>query len=198
MHVADQPGSDSPVPGGALLVNAWIVEDGVQDEFLERIQELFERLRTHEGYLEGAVLRGTNPTRFISYVRMRSVEDRRRLLDDGEAGAVLRGLEQIARADVHSYSVVHQFDPHGPAGDMVASALPATVGPSPAGFDADARWTVKVGVQDLGGGWWEREYEVEAADSHDALERGREAARSANHYAKEIRAYTADPITGSR
>ena len=97
--------------GDALVVNAWVVADGAQGEFVELIDGLFEYLRTLDGFIEGAVLRGANPTRFVSYTRMRSARDRQRLFDDGQVSAQLRAAGRIAQADLHSYDVVRSFGP---------------------------------------------------------------------------------------
>jgi heme-degrading monooxygenase HmoA len=94
-----------------MLVNAWVVSDGAQDEFVELIDGLFEHIRTLDGFIEGQVLRGTNPTRFVSYARMRSPQDRQRLLDDGEVSARLEVVSRIARPDLHSYEVLRSFGP---------------------------------------------------------------------------------------
>jgi len=97
----------------ALLVNAWTVTDGDQDEFVEKLDGLFEQLRTRDGFVEGAVLRSTNPTRFISYVRWRSAQDRQRLFDDELLTRFLDDVGEIARADLHSYDVLRSFGPDG-------------------------------------------------------------------------------------
>jgi len=93
----------------AMIVNAWAVADGHQDEFVEALVGLFEHLCTLEGFVEGAILQGVNPTRFISYMRLRSAQDRQRVLDDREASARLRAVGRIARADLHSYDVLRAF-----------------------------------------------------------------------------------------
>lgn len=95
----------------AIIVNAWCVTDGCQEEFLEAIVELFEYARALDGFLAGEVLRGANPTRFVTYLRMRSPQDRQRLLDDREVSATLRSAERIARPDLHSYDLVRAFSP---------------------------------------------------------------------------------------
>jgi heme-degrading monooxygenase HmoA len=92
-------------------VNAWVVSDGQQEEFVEAIVRLFDHLRTLEGFIEGALLEGVNPTRFVSYTRLRSVEDRQRLFDDSEVKVLLRSAVQTARADLHRYRVVRAFGP---------------------------------------------------------------------------------------
>jgi heme-degrading monooxygenase HmoA len=109
MSAADQHGSTSFGPGTALLVNAWVVTDGNQEQFIERIEQLFEHLRTLDGFLEGAVLRGVNPTRFISYMRLRSVRDRQRIFDHSETENFLRAVEGIAHADLQSYDVLLSY-----------------------------------------------------------------------------------------
>lgn len=95
----------------ALLVSAWVVPDGSQDEFVERIEGLLEHLSTFNGFKEGAVLRGVNPTRFVSYVRLRSAQDRRDIFDDASVSAWLREIEAFARVEVHSYDVLRAFRP---------------------------------------------------------------------------------------
>jgi len=95
--------------GDAVFVNAWVVTDGCQEEFVEAIDGLFKRARQLDGFLEGELLRGVNPTRFVSYARMRSERDRQRLLDDREFSARLQTAGQIARSDLHSYEVLRAY-----------------------------------------------------------------------------------------
>lgn len=97
--------------GNAFLVNAWHVSDGEQDGFVEVLVGLYEHLRAVDGFVEGAILSGANPTRYVSYVRMRSAEDRQRLFDDERVWALLHALDPIARADLHSYDVLRSFAP---------------------------------------------------------------------------------------
>jgi heme-degrading monooxygenase HmoA len=110
-HVSDQTAPTDSTTGSAIIVNAWVVADGYQEEFVETLVRLFEHVRTLDGFIEGEFLRGANPTRFVSYVRMRSARDRQRLLDDSEVSALLRAAEQIARPDLHSYDVLRGFGP---------------------------------------------------------------------------------------
>jgi len=105
------PGLSSDTTGSAILVNVWVVWDGYQQEFVETIVGLFEYARTFDGFIAGEVLRGANPTRFVSYLRMRSAEDRQRVLNDSEVAAFLRTAERIARPEVHTYDVLHAFGP---------------------------------------------------------------------------------------
>jgi heme-degrading monooxygenase HmoA len=95
----------------AVLLNAWVVSEGDQDEFVALINGLFEHLRGLDGFIEGAVLRGVNPTRFVSYARMRSARDRQLLFDDKEHAAALRAAARIASGDLHSYDVIRSFGP---------------------------------------------------------------------------------------
>jgi heme-degrading monooxygenase HmoA len=97
--------------GSAIVVNAWVVSDGCQEEFVETIVGLFEYARTLDGFIAGEVLRGANPRRFVTYLRMRSAQDRRRVLDDREVTAKLRTAERIARPDIHNYDVLLAFGP---------------------------------------------------------------------------------------
>jgi heme-degrading monooxygenase HmoA len=97
--------------GSAIVVNAWLVSDGCQEQFVETVVGLFEYARTFDGFIAGEVLQGANPKRFVTYLRMRSAQDRRRVLDDCEVAAILRTAERIARPDLHNYDVLHVFGP---------------------------------------------------------------------------------------
>lgn len=111
MRLTSQPARAVDATSGALLVNVWVVSDGSQTEFVEAIVGLYEYLRSTEGFIGGALLAGADPTRFISYARLRSSQDRQRLLADGEVSARLRAMSRIARADLGSYAVLREFGP---------------------------------------------------------------------------------------
>jgi hypothetical protein len=112
MHatLVDQPAPDTDT-GTAIIVNAWTVSDGCQDEFVEMIVRLLDRIRTLDGFIEGELLQGVNPTRFVSYVRMRSTLDRRRALDDRQIRSLLRAVTAVAGPDLHNYDVLRVFRP---------------------------------------------------------------------------------------
>lgn len=64
--------SEQTQRAGALIVNTWSVQDGLQDEFVAGLTDLFEHVRTVAGFLHGQILQGANTTRYISVVVMRS------------------------------------------------------------------------------------------------------------------------------
>jgi hypothetical protein len=49
------------------------------------------------------------------------------------------------------------------------------------------KWSVRVGVQDADGEWWERQYEADAPDRVRALAAGRRAAWADNPFARDVR-----------
>jgi heme-degrading monooxygenase HmoA len=98
---------------GALIVNTWSVQDGLQDEFLAGLTDLLEHVRTVAGFLHGQILQGANTTRYISVVVMRSTLERDRALEEPETRRQLRELRRIARADAHGYVPLRQFVPIG-------------------------------------------------------------------------------------
>jgi heme-degrading monooxygenase HmoA len=108
-----RPITAEPTDGDALLVNSWHVSDGAQDEFLGLLEELFEYLQGLRGFVEGAVLRGVDPTRFVTYTRMRSRQDRQRAREDAEVSELLRAARRIAISDLHNYEVLHSFRARG-------------------------------------------------------------------------------------
>jgi heme-degrading monooxygenase HmoA len=102
--------SPADLSGSALVVNAWVVEDGQQEEFVQTIDGLFGCLSALDGFIEGELLRGTNPTRFVSWLRMRSPQHRQHLFDNAEVSTWLRRAERLARADLHNYTVLRGYN----------------------------------------------------------------------------------------
>jgi heme-degrading monooxygenase HmoA len=112
-HIANPVARTDATTSNAIVVNAWDVADGYQDEFVQTIVGLLEHVRTLDGFIEGELLRGVNPRRFVSYVRMRSGHDRQRLIDDSKVSALQRTAGRVARPDIHSYDVLGIFLPPG-------------------------------------------------------------------------------------
>ncbi len=97
----------------SIVVDMWVVSEDNRDEFLESLVGLFERLRTLDGFLDGQILQGVNPTLFVSYATLRSEKDREAAFDDKEIQAIMRAIGGIARAAPHSYTVARSFKPAG-------------------------------------------------------------------------------------
>jgi hypothetical protein len=98
---------------GALIVNTWSVQDGLQDQFVAGLTDLLEHVRTMTGFLHAQILQGANTTRYISVVVMGSTLERDRALEDPETRRRLRKLRRIARADAHDYLPLRAFAPVG-------------------------------------------------------------------------------------
>ncbi|MFZ1927460.1 MAG: hypothetical protein WAU42_15135 [Solirubrobacteraceae bacterium] len=98
---------------GALIVNTWSVQDGLQDQFVVGLTDLFEHVRTVTGFLHGQILQGANTTRYVSVVMMRSALERDHALEDPEIRRRLRELRRIARDDAHDYVPLRVFVPVG-------------------------------------------------------------------------------------
>src|SRR5437588_1558921 len=92
------PGARVPADGAerSIIVDLWNVADGDQDEFLSVLVELFERLRECDGFIDGQILRGVNPSLFISYATMRSARARDAALADPQLRATTRRLGGVA------------------------------------------------------------------------------------------------------
>ncbi len=98
---------------GALIVNTWSVQDGLQDQFVAGLTDLFEHVRTVPGFVHGQILQGANTTRYVSVVVMGSTLERDRALEDPETRRRLRELRHIARTDAHDYLSLRAFAPVG-------------------------------------------------------------------------------------
>jgi heme-degrading monooxygenase HmoA len=95
----------------SVVVDAWTVEDGSQEEFLDTLVALFERVRELDGFLEGAIFRGADKTRFISWARMRSPRERDAAMIDSQVRARVRSISGIAHPDLGAYTMLRTFSP---------------------------------------------------------------------------------------
>jgi heme-degrading monooxygenase HmoA len=109
--IANRGAPTDATASSAVIMNSWVVMDGDQEEFVEAIVRLLDRLRTLDGFIEGELLQGVNPTRFVSYVLMRSARARQYALDSSEVRTLTRAAAAFGRPDLHSYDVVRVFRP---------------------------------------------------------------------------------------
>jgi|GEM_PF-2781543 len=98
----------------SIVVDVWTVADGDQQEFIDTIVALFERMRAFDGFIAGELLQGANTTHFVSFARMRSAQDRDRVVEDRDIRMALRNLGGIARPHLNYYSVLRSFHPAEP------------------------------------------------------------------------------------
>jgi heme-degrading monooxygenase HmoA len=109
--IADGDAPAGATTSSAIIVNSWVVMDGDQEKFVQMIIRLLDRVRTLDGFIEGELLQGVNPTRFVSYVRMRSARARQNALNSSEVRTLRRAAAAFGRPDLHSYDVVRVFRP---------------------------------------------------------------------------------------
>jgi heme-degrading monooxygenase HmoA len=93
----------------SIVVDAWRVADGDQEKLIDALVGLFSRLRELDGFIEGEILRGVDPTRFVTYARMRSASERDAMFIDSEVQRVMRTIRGIARPDPGAYTVFRKF-----------------------------------------------------------------------------------------
>lgn len=99
----------------SIIVDAWRVADGDQEEFVDALVGLFSRMRELDGFIEGEILRGVAPTRFVTYARMRSAGERDAAFIDSQVQSALRAIRRIAQPDPGSYTVFRRFTAEGPS-----------------------------------------------------------------------------------
>jgi heme-degrading monooxygenase HmoA len=107
----DMPDAEQP----SIIVDAWRVADGDQEEFIDMLVGLFSRLRELDGFIDGEILRGVDPTRFVTYARMRSASDRDAAFIDSDVQGGLRAIREIARPDPGAYTVLRKFNAEEPS-----------------------------------------------------------------------------------
>lgn len=118
--------SAEPADDNAVLVISWYVSDGHQGEFVESLEDLFEYLRGVRGFVEGAILRGVNQTRFVTYATMQSPQDRQQVLEDAEVSKLLWAARRIAADDLHSYEILHSFGARGSFAGPDKNSIPGS------------------------------------------------------------------------
>lgn len=99
----------------SIVVDAWRVADGDQEEFIDALVGLFARLRELDGFIDGEILRGVEPTRFVTYARMRSASERDAAFTDSEMKGALRAIRRIARPDPGAYTAFRRFTAEEPS-----------------------------------------------------------------------------------
>jgi heme-degrading monooxygenase HmoA len=99
----------------SIIVDAWHVADGDQEEFIDTLVGLFTRLRELDGFIDGEILRGVDPMRFVTYARMRSASERDAAFIDSEMQRTLRTIRRIARPDPGAYTVFRRFTAEEPS-----------------------------------------------------------------------------------
>jgi hypothetical protein len=97
-----------------MVVDSWVVPDGSQEEFTTALIALIARLQEVDALTEGQILRGVDPTRFLSWVRFVSAQARDRGYLDEQVGELRRRIGQIAGPRPHSYTVLQRFPPRDP------------------------------------------------------------------------------------
>ena len=97
----------------SIVVDVWLVSDGSQSEFMDALVALIERVRTLDGFVDGQILRGVDPTLFVSYVTMRSARDREAAFLDSEVREMLRAIGGLAHKSPHAYTGARTFAPPG-------------------------------------------------------------------------------------
>jgi heme-degrading monooxygenase HmoA len=99
----------------SIVVDAWRVADGDQEEFIDTLVGLLSRLRELDGFIDGEILRGVDPTRFVTYARMRSASERDAAFIDSEVQGTLRTIRGIAQPDPGAYTVFRKFTAEEPS-----------------------------------------------------------------------------------
>ena len=106
----------SETPEQVIVLDLWTVPEEDRDEFMDAMVAMFERIRVLDGFLEGQILRGANPSLFATYARVRTAAERDAAMIDPEVQAVTRRLRAIAEPRPHAYTVAQSFTPASPKG----------------------------------------------------------------------------------
>jgi len=93
----------------SIVVDPWVVPDGSQDEFVPALVALMERLRDLDGFIDGQILEGVDPTRFVAWASFASARERDEAFIDSEVDGLLRRLGGIAHPAPQAYSVARRF-----------------------------------------------------------------------------------------
>jgi hypothetical protein len=93
----------------SIVVDPWIVRDGNQEEFVAALVALMERLQDLNGFAEGQILEGVDPTRFVSWASFTSAQARDEAFIDPQIDQLRRRLGGIAHPAAQAYTVARRF-----------------------------------------------------------------------------------------
>jgi hypothetical protein len=93
-----------------ILIDLWTIDPSRQQELVQRISELIRSMTTERpGFISAEVYESVDGHVVLVSVRMRSVEDRQKLMDSSAAHAGLRELRAIAKSHARLYRQVESF-----------------------------------------------------------------------------------------
>jgi hypothetical protein len=105
----------------SLVINAWTVVPERREELIDGLLALFKRFQSSEGFVEARVFQGSGGTGVLSYLRMHSAADQRRLDQDPEVQGRLVALREIGRPHRDLYDLVWVFTCPRTAGPVSTS-----------------------------------------------------------------------------
>jgi heme-degrading monooxygenase HmoA len=98
--------SESQAP---VIINMWQVEDGEQEQLLDQLADLFERLRKSTGAVDVHLYESVDGTRIASLVTMPSETARQDAMEHPEVRKIMRELDSIAHSHRHAYRLVRSI-----------------------------------------------------------------------------------------
>ena len=99
-------------------MDMWEVPPGRQQELIDALRELLERMRRTDGFVDGRIHASLDGSKVVSYSTMRSAADHQSFQERDEIRERMRALEAIAVPHRSAYQLVCVFtDPAetGPA-----------------------------------------------------------------------------------
>ena len=93
----------------SAVVDIWEVPAGRQQEVIDALRDLLERLRLTDGFIDGRIHVALDGTKVISYSVMRSAADRKAAAEQEDVRERLQALEAIAVPDRNTIELVCVF-----------------------------------------------------------------------------------------
>jgi hypothetical protein len=93
-----------------ILIDLWTVDSSRQDELLQRISEhLRDVVTVQPGFVSAHVYHSVDGGAVMVSIRMRTVEERQRLIDSPAVHETFRELRALAHSHVRLYRLVESF-----------------------------------------------------------------------------------------
>lgn len=95
----------------SVIVDMWVVPAGHQQELVDGLLGLFEKLRLVEGFVDGGIYASLDGTKVMSYSRLRSATDQQLARNMENIRERLQALEAIAVPHRDYYDLAWMFTP---------------------------------------------------------------------------------------
>ena len=95
----------------SVVIDACTIPDGRQQEVIEKLQAMFDQMRSLGGFLGGELFLSTDGKTVLCYSRMRTAKDRQGVEENAEMLAAWKDLQGVATLQRKAFELTRVFYP---------------------------------------------------------------------------------------